>query len=109
MKKIYICARKKDVYGNTKKYKQYARIYCRIAWDKGLFPIAPNLYLPQFLDDTKTAEISDVRKLCCKALEVCAEVWVFGTTITKDMQAEIERAKELKIPVKYHDVHGDPL
>lgn len=109
MKKIYICSRYKGTAREITKHKQLARIYCRMAWDKGFFPIAPHLYLPQILDDENKTERGAALKLGLKALEACAEVWVFGKKISKGMRGEIERAAELKIPVKYFDEYGEPL
>jgi hypothetical protein len=34
-------------------------------------------------------------------LAMCKEVWVFGDIISSGMQAEIELAEELGIPIKY--------
>jgi len=31
----------------------------------------------------------------------CAEIWVFGSSISKGMQAEIEAAERLGIPIQY--------
>lgn len=109
MKKIYICSRFKGSSVSVTKHIQLARIFCRMAWDKGFFPIAPHLYLPQFLDDGNKTERGAALKLGLKALEVCAEIWVFGKTISKGMKAEIERAETLKIPIKYFDEYGNAL
>lgn len=109
MKRIYICSPYKGTTNNVTKHKQLARVYCRIVWDKGFFPIAPHLYLPQFLDDGSKTERGAGLKLGLKALEVCAEMWVFGKTFSKGMKAEIERAETLKIPIKYFDEYGNAL
>ena len=109
MGSILICSRYTDEVRKIAKNKQLARIYCRMAWDKGFFPIAPHLYLPQVLDYGNKAERGAALKLSLKALEKCAEVWVFGGNYSKGMRAAIERAAVLNIPVKYFDEYGDPL
>lgn len=110
MKNVYICSKFAGVSCKiVDKYKHLARVYCRIAWDKGYFPIAPQLYLPLFLDNENTSENRNVAKLSLKALEQCAEVWVFGEVKTAKMRNEIERAAELNIPVKYYRQYGEEV
>lgn len=106
MKKIYICTRYKSV-SREGKNKRLAQIYSRLAWDQGFFPIFPQLYLPQFLDDWSKTEREAAERLSMKAIEYCDEVWVFGKTIAKNVKDVIERAAELKIPVKYFTELGE--
>ena len=108
MKSVFICTRYKSA-NRTGKQRRLMTIYCRIAWDKGFFPIAPQLYLPQFLDDWSRTERVAAEKLSLKAIEYCSEVWVFGMTIAKNVKDEIARAAELNIPVKYFDEFGEPV
>ena len=109
MERIYICSRFKSNNGDTEKHIQLARIYCRMAWDRGYFPIAPQLYLPQVLDYGNKTEREAALKLYLKALARCSELWVFGEHISKGMQAVIDKAKELRIPIKYFDEYGEAL
>lgn len=109
MERIYICSRFKSNNGDTEKYTQLARIYCRMAWDRGYFPIAPQLYLPQVLDYGNKTERDAALKIYLKVVPRCSELWVFGIAISKSMQAVIDKAKELKIPVRYFDEYGEPL
>ncbi len=109
MKKVYICSRYKGVSVEVMKNIQFARIYSRTAWEKGFFPITPHLYLPSFLDDGNKTERGAALKLACKAMEICAEVWVFGKRYSKGMEKEIAKAQELKKPIKYFDEYGEPL
>lgn len=106
MKKIYICSRFE---GEKEKHKQLARIYCLMAWGKGFFPIAPHLYLPQFLDDGNKEQREAALQLGLKALEQCSEIWVFGQCVSEGMRREIKQAEALKIPVKYFDQFGEEL
>lgn len=109
MERIFICSRFKGEARAVSKNKQLARIYSRMVWEKGFFPIAPHLYLPQVLDYGNKTERGAALKLGLKAIEQCAEVWVFGKAYSKGMKAAIERAAELNIPVKYFDEYGEPL
>lgn len=108
MKKIFICSRYKNA-SREGKNKRLAQIYCRLAWDKGYFPIFPQLYLPQFLDDWSRVERDAAERLALKAIECCNEVWVFGKTLAVNVKNTIARAAELNIPVKYFDEYGEPV
>ena len=108
MKKIYVCSRRGRI-TSYEKYEQLARVYSRMVWDKGYFPITPDLYLPQFLDGFSKAELKAIARLKKASMKQCAEVWVFGTLISKDMQTDIKTAETLNIPVKYFDQYGEPL
>lgn len=97
---VYICS---PLRGDYEKNADNARTFCRvIAKDCtfGVIPIAPHLYFPQFLNDGDP----DERELGIKAglalLETCEELWVFGIDDPSEgMRAEMERAKELGIPI----------
>ena len=39
-------------------------------------------------------------------LDKCAEVWVFGDTITEGMKGEIERAQMRKKTIRYFSADG---
>lgn len=53
MKKVYICSPCRGDYENN---IQRAKEYSRAAAMKGCIPIAPHIYLTQFMDDTIPAE-----------------------------------------------------
>ena len=99
MRKIYICsALRGDMESNIMK----ARAYCEYAArEQGVIPIAPHIYLTQFLND----EIAEDREFGLKAglslLSECDELWYFGDQISQGMVAEIIAAKEQGIPVRY--------
>lgn len=109
MKRVYICCKYKYSCIEVDKQKQFARIYCRIALDKGYFPIATQLYLPQFMDDSRKGEKGRVRSMSLRILGQCDEVWVFGENKDTKMREEIEQAAELNIPITYFDEYGEPL
>jgi len=98
MKLVYICS---PCRGDYEKNITKAQEYCREAISMGVVPIAPHVYFTQFLNDLYPEE----RKLGMTAglelLKLCAEVWVYGMdNPSEGMKAEIELAKELRIPVR---------
>ena len=103
MRKIYICsALRGDMESNIMK----ARAYCEYAVrEHGVIPIAPHIYLTQFLND----EIAEDREFGLKAglslLSGCEELWYFGDQITRGMTDEICYALSHDIPVKYVPEH----
>jgi hypothetical protein len=110
MKRVYICS---PYAGYTVKeierHTNNARSYCRKAFDDGYVPLAPHLYYPQFLDDWDKDERAAGLRYGLEEMHRCRELWVFGQTISKGMQAEIDLAKDLKIPVKYFYVDGEAI
>jgi hypothetical protein len=95
-RRVYICS---PLRGNVERNMRNARDYCRFAYDAGFVPIAPHLYFPQFLDEDDADERAAGMRYGLEQLWQCREVWVFGESITAGMRAEIELAKDLKIPV----------
>jgi len=93
---VYVCSPYAgDVIGNTNR----ARLYSRQVVDAGFVPVTPHLLYPQFIDEDTEREIG----LECGILLLghCQEIWVFGDVISSGMKAEIEKARELDIPVVY--------
>jgi len=87
---VYICSRfSGDVDQNVKAAQRYSRF----AVEKGFIPIAPHLLFPQFLDDDNPAERQLGLFFGNALMSKCAEVWVFGNTISSGMAAEIKRAE----------------
>ena len=99
-KRAYVCSPLK---GNVEKNMARAEIYCRFAFESGYVPVAPHIYYPRFLDDTDKDERAAGLHYGLEEMWRCKQVWVFGARISDGMRAEIELAKELKIPVKYFD------
>lgn len=95
---VYICSPfAGDVDGNREKAKNY----CRFAVDAGYIPIAPHIYFPQFMNDGKPAERDLALFMDIVLLSKCAELWVFGDTVSKGMSIEIEKAKRKGQPIRY--------
>ena len=97
---VYICSPYSgDIEGNTIK----AQAHCRFAVDSGYIPIAMHLLLPQFMDDDNPKERDLALFMDLVVMGKCREVWVFGEYISEGMRAEIDLAKDLKIPIRYFD------
>lgn len=93
---VYICSPYKgDIEGNTDK----ARKYSRFAVDNGAIPIAPHLLLPQFISEDTERDLAMFMNMVL--LTKCMELWVFGGTFTEGMQAEITRAEQRNMKIRY--------
>ena len=95
---VYICS---PFSGDTEANTEKARKYCRHAVDKGCIPIAPHLFFPQFMSDESPQERNLAIFMDIVLLSKCAELWVFGETISKGMSVEIEKAKRKGQPIRY--------
>ena len=90
---VYICS---PYRGDTETNTRKAREYCRYALEQNAIPFAPHLLYPQFMDDEELALF-----MGRVMLDKCAEVWVFGDTISSGMKGEIDRARSKKKVIKY--------
>lgn len=102
MKLIYICS----PFRSDNKAEQYANVraaqkYCRDAYKQNCIPVAPHLYLPQFLDDDTPAERDLALRIGLRLINYCSEVWVHGERISAGMRGEIEYAKATGKPIIY--------
>lgn len=95
---IYVCS---PYRGDVVKNVEFARFCCHKVVEKGLTPMAPHLYFTQFLDDGEPNERALGLKLALCWLDLCEEVWVFGSTISDGMAQEIAYAGRCGKPVKY--------
>lgn len=94
----YICS---PFSGEIKRNIESARKYSRFAVEKGYIPLSPHLIFPQFMDDGNPKERSLAVFMDMVLMGKCAEVWVFGSIMSKGMTAEIARAKKKYIPLRY--------
>ena len=95
---VYICSPfSGDVDGNI----AAAQRYSRFAASNGYIPIAPHLLFPQFLNDNDPKERQLGLLFGNAIMSKCAEVWVFGNTISAGMEAEIKRAKWKDYRLRY--------
>ena len=110
MTKVYICSPFRPVSEEParaeeekKQNVERTKTACSLVTKRGLLPIAPHLFFPQFLDDDNPKErkmgMLFGRELLCG----CDAVWVFGDRISEGMEAEIKQAKASDIPVRYFD------
>lgn len=95
---VYICS---PYAGDVANNIEAARKYSRFAVDNGYIPVAPHLLFPQFLNDTDPKERELGLFFGNAIMSKCAEVWVFGSTISRGMEAEIKRAKWKDYRLRY--------
>lgn len=95
---VYICAPHSD---SDQRSIEITQRYCRFAVDRGYLPIAPQLYFSQFIDCKNLRDKNTVISMSNILMKKCAEVWVFGERLSKQMEAEIKRAEETQRPVRY--------
>ena len=98
---VYICSPYSgDEVANTKA----AEKYCRMAVERKAIPFAPHLLYPRFMSEE---EERDLALFMGKVmLDKCAEVWVFGDTVTNGMSGELERAEKRHKRVRYFTTDG---
>lgn len=100
-RRIYVChPYADDPEANTERVREL----CRALTDSGYLPVAPQLYLPQFLDEDTQREVA--LSFCLELVGICDEVRVYGGRVTAGMRREIERAEVLSIPVRFVEVLG---
>ena len=93
---VYICS---PYAGDPEANTEKARRYCRFAVEKDAVPLAPHLFLPQFLKEETERDLALFMDLVY--LGKCAEMWVFGEKITDGMRVEIDRAKKKNMRIRY--------
>lgn len=88
MKTVYIChPYSNDPTGNAAACREICR---RIfAADVGILPMAPQCYLPAFVDDATQRDLA--MHACIELMHRCDQLWVFGDTLTPGMRQEIEK------------------
>ncbi len=99
---VYICS---PLSGNIAANQRSARRYCRFAVEGGYIPLAPHLYFPQFMDDGSGAERDLALFMDLVLLSKCAELWVFGETISSGMSIEIEKARRKNQTIRWFTVN----
>lgn len=93
---VYICS---PYAGDEKVNAEKAARYCRFAVSSGVIPLAPHLFFPHFMSEETEREL--IMFMNMVLLGRCAELWVFGGRITKGMQAEIAKAKQRNMNIRY--------
>ena len=108
MKTIYVCSPLRPISTDLEMAKaelnrnmERAENTCRWLSQNGFMPLAPHLYFTRFLDDGDARERTLGIDLGMKWLEQADELWCVGDRISEGMQAEIDLATRLGIPVYY--------
>ena len=104
MKLIYVAS---PYAGDIKKNMEYAKQACRAVMESGHAFFAPHLLYPAVLNDAVQEERQAGMDMGLTMLFRCDELWVFGPHISSGMQAEIEEAERLRIPVHRMDISED--
>lgn len=99
MKFVYVCS---PLRGDLERNIRKANGYCRFAVKQGVLPLAPHAIFTGFLDDTIPEERQAGIDLGLELLKRSDEIWVFGERISEGMLAEIEAAKEMRIPIHFY-------
>ena len=95
---VFICS---PFAGGTERNVERARRYCRFAVSNGCIPIAPHVYFPQFMDDDDQEQRDLGLFMGMVLMSRCKELWVFGSTVSRGMAVEIEKAQQRGIPIRY--------
>ena len=95
---VYICS---PYAGDIEANVAAAKRYSRFAVEKGYIPIAPHLLFPQFMNDEDPTERELGLFFGNAIMSKCSEVWVFGSTISNGMAAEIKRARRKNYRLHY--------
>ena len=88
---VFICS---PYAGDIENNVKAAHKYCRFAVEMGYIPFAPHLLFPQFLNDTDQKERDMGLFFGIALMSKCAEMWVFGETVSEGMAKEIEKAEK---------------
>lgn len=93
---VYICS---PYSGDVEMNTQKARRYSRFAVDQDAIPLAAHLLLPQFMSETTERELALFMDMVI--IGRCEEMWVFGSTISAGMAAEIAKARKRNMTIRY--------
>lgn len=106
MKLIYVAS---PYTGDVETNMEYAKEACRTVMESGNAFFAPHLLYPSVLDDAVPAERQLGIDMGLTMLSKCDELWVFGPRISAGMQAEMEEADRLGIPIRRMEISEDML
>ena len=95
---VYICA---PLRGNVAGNIEFARQRAREVFQAGEVPICPHLMFPPIADPGNPSEDQVAREMGLRLVALCQQVNVYGGKRTSGMQAEIDFARELGIPVNF--------
>ena len=95
-RRVYVCHPFAD---DPEANAERVRGICRALTESGFLPIAPHVYLPQFIDEDNDRERA--LGLCLELVDTCDELRVYGGRVTAGMRREIEHAERRGIPVRF--------
>jgi hypothetical protein len=99
--KIYVAhPYSQDVTANVAR----VRAICRSVLGEGHVPIAPQLYLPAFVDEDTERELA--LRLCVALVGCCDALWFYGPRITPGMEREISEAQRRGITIVNRMLHS---
>lgn len=101
MKIIYVAS---SYAGDIQKNTEFAKIACHHVMEQGHAFFCPHLLYPNILNEHNPKERQLGLDMGLAMLKSCDELWVFGKHISQGMSMEIERAKELKMPIVYQEL-----
>lgn len=101
IRKVYVCSPFRDA---TEEEMKGLKQHCRELVLSGTLPIAPHLYLPQFLNDGDEREREIALSLNLDLLSVCDELHVMEGRVTNGMKTEIEYAKRNRMKTNYFNI-----
>jgi hypothetical protein len=95
-RRVYVCHPFSD---NPEVNIGKVKAICRALTEEGVVPIAPHLFVPQFLDEQ--TERDKALKLCLELVELSDEMRVYGGKVTEGMRRELEYADERNMPIAF--------
>lgn len=95
-RRVYVCHPFSD---NPEVNIGKVQAICRALAEDGFVPIAPHLFVPQFLDEETERE--QALKLCLDLVEACDEVCVYGGKVTEGMRRELKHADNRGVPIAF--------
>lgn len=93
---VYVCH---PYVGNTAANIEAVRQICRELVENGLLPIGPQIYLPQFVDESTEREVA--LSMCMQLVDICDELRVYGDQVTTGMFREIDHAARVGVLVRW--------
>lgn len=103
---VFICSPYAgDIEGNVMRAKRYGRF----AVTQKVIPVIPHLMYTQFLYDEDPVERKLGLEMGLVLLTKCSELWVFGERVSSGMQAEIRKAKQRNMTIRYFSVGCKPI
>lgn len=104
LKLIYVAS---PYAGDVEANVEYAKQACRTVMESGNAFFAPHLLYPSILDDAVPSERQLGIDMGLTMLSKCDELWWFGPRISAGMQAEMEEAERIGIPVRRMEISED--